>query len=418
MIRTGVLAAGWAAALAWMLSAGELAGAREPIKVGFSMALTGAIAVNGKQLLAALEIWRDDVNARGGLLGRPVKLVYYDDQSNPANVPGIYAKLITLDKVDLLIGPYGTNTIAAAIPVIAPYNMMTLGIFGLEVNSQFHYPKYFSMLPTGPEGALGFSKGFFDLAGRQSPIPRTVAIVAADAEFARTATDGARINARSAGLDIVYDKRYPPNMTDFAPIAQGIQAANPDLVFVASYPPDSVGIVRAANEVGLSPKMFGGTMIGLLSTNIKMTLGPLLNGIVNHVDFMPARSFAFPGLSALINQYQAKASAAGIDPLGYEFPPFAYAAGQVLATAVEATGSLDQERLAAYLRDHSFRTVIGEFSFARDGEWDKTRSLFTQFQHVSGNDLDQFRDWAKEVVLWPPEYKSGEIIYPYAAARK
>jgi len=122
------------------------------------MALTGAIAVNGKQLLAALEIWRDDVNAPGGLLSRPLELVYYDDQSNPANVPGIYTKLISLDKVDLLIGPYATNMIAAAIPVIAPYNMMTLGIFGLEVNRQFHYPKYFSMLPTGPEGVLGFSR--------------------------------------------------------------------------------------------------------------------------------------------------------------------------------------------------------------------------------------------------------------------
>jgi branched-chain amino acid transport system substrate-binding protein len=418
MIRMRVLVAGWAAAFAWMSSGSDHAGVPEPIKVGFSMALSGAVAVNGKQLLAALEIWRDDVNARGGLLGRPVKLVYYDDQSNPANVPSIYTKLIGLDKVDLLIGPYATNMIAAAIPVIAPYNMMTLGIFGLEVNSRFHYPKYFSMLPTGPEGALGFSKGFFDLAGRQRPIPKTVAIVAADAEFARTASDGARVNAKSAGLDIVFDKRYPPSMMDFAPIMRAIQAANPDLVFIASYPPDSVGMVRAANEVGLSPKMFGGTMIGLLSTKIKMTLGPLLNGIVNHVDFMPARSSAFPGLDALINQYQAKAAAAGIDPLGYEFPPFAYAAGQVLATAVEATGTLDQERLAAYLRDHSFRTVIGEFSFAPDGEWAKTRSLFTQFQHVRGNDLDQFRDGAKEVVLWPPESKSGDIIYPYAAARE
>jgi branched-chain amino acid transport system substrate-binding protein len=417
MIRMCVLAAGWAAALAWMARGEALAEVPEPIKVGFSMALTGAIAVNGRQLLAALEIWRDDVNARGGLLGRPVKLVYYDDQSNPANVPSIYTKLIGLDKVDLLIGPYATNMIAAAIPVIAPYNMMTLGIFGLEANSQFHYPKYFSMLPTGPEGALGFSKGFFELAGRQSPTPKTVAIAAADAEFARTAADGARVNAGNAGLEIVYDKRYPPSIMDFAPIARAIQAANPDLVFVASYPPDSVGIVRAANEVGLSPKMFGGTMIGLLSTNIKMTLGPLLNGIVNHVDFMPAPRFAFPGLEVLIKQYQAKASAAGIDPLGYEFPPFAYAAGQVLATAVEATGSLDQERLAAYLRGHSFQTVIGEFSFAQDGEWAKTRSLFTQFQHVNGNDLGQFRDWAKEVVLWPSEYKSGDIIYPYAAAR-
>jgi branched-chain amino acid transport system substrate-binding protein len=311
-----------------------------------------------------------------------------------------------------------TNMIAAAIAVTVPYNMMTLCIFGLEVNRQFHYPKYFSMLPTGPEGVLGFSKGFFTLAGQQSPTPTTVAITVADAEFARTAADGARVNARSAGLDIVYDKRYPASTMDFAPIVRAIQAADLDLVFVASYPPDSVGIVHAANEVGFSPKTLGGAMIGLLSTNMKMALGPLLNGIVNHVDFMPAPGFAFPGLEAFIKRYQAMASTAGIDPLGHEFPPFAYAAGQVLANAVETTGSLDQDQLAAYLRDHSFQTVIGELSFAQDGEWAKTRSLFTQFQHVNGNDLGQFRDWAKEVVLWPPEYKSGNIIYPYAAARK
>jgi branched-chain amino acid transport system substrate-binding protein len=153
--------------MAWLLSAGDVVGGPKPIKVGLSMALTGAIAVNGKQLLAALEIWRDDVNARGGLLGRPVELVYYDDQSNPANVPSIYTKLISLDKVNLLIGPYATNMIAAAIPVIAPYNMMTLGIFGLEVNRQFHYPKYFSMLPTGQRACLAFrSASLISLNGR------------------------------------------------------------------------------------------------------------------------------------------------------------------------------------------------------------------------------------------------------------
>jgi branched-chain amino acid transport system substrate-binding protein len=90
----------------------------------------------------------------------------------------------------------------------------------------------------------------------------------------------------------------------------------------------------------------------------------------------------------------------------------------MLANAVATTGTLDQDRLAAYLRDPSFQTVIGELSFAQDGEWAKTRSLFTAFQHVTGNDPGQFRDWAKQVVLWPPEYKSADIIYPYATARK
>jgi len=131
--------------------------AADPIKVGFSMALTGSVAQNGKQLIIALELWRDDVNAHGGLLGRPVELVYYDDQSNPANVPGIYTKLITVDKVDLLLGPYATNMAAAAVPVLMQHNMTTISMLAVDVNRHFHYSRYFDMIPVGPEGTKAFS---------------------------------------------------------------------------------------------------------------------------------------------------------------------------------------------------------------------------------------------------------------------
>ena len=406
------------ATFAIAMSAATGAGAAEPIKIGFSMALTGAVAPNGKQLLAALEIWRDDVNAAGGLLGRTVELVYHDDQSNPANVPGIYTKLIAVDKVDLLIGPYATNMIAPAMPVLIQQNKMTVGILGLDVNRQFGYPRYFSMIPIGPEGAIAFSRGFFELAVAQSPKPKTVAILAADAEFARTSSDGARENAKAAGLEIVYDRRYPPPTTDFAPIVRAVQATNPDLIFVASYPPDTVGIVRAVSEIGLDAKMIGGTMIGLLATPIKMQLGPLVNGIVNNEIFVPAPSFDFPGLAEMLKKYQAKAAGQGIDPLGYGFAPFGYAAGQVLAQAVEATKDLDHDRLAAFIHANTFKTVVGEVAFGKDGEWSKSRMVFSQFQNVTGNDLDQFRDTSKQVIIWPAEYKSGTMIYPYADAKK
>ncbi len=129
----------------------NVAKAADPIKVGLSVALTGGVAPIGKQVLAALQIWRDDVNAKGGLLGRPVELVFYDDQSNPQNVPGLYTKLIDVDKVDLLIGPYATNMVAPAIPVLMQYHKTTIGILANAANSKFHYDQYFSMLPTGPE---------------------------------------------------------------------------------------------------------------------------------------------------------------------------------------------------------------------------------------------------------------------------
>ena len=143
--------------------------AADPIKVGFSMALTGGVAQNGKQLLLALQLWRDDVNAKGGLLGRPVDLVFYDDQSNPSNVPGIYNKLINVDKVDLLLGPYATNMVAAAMPVIVENKRLTISMMAVSINRHFNYPKYFSMLSTGPDGVRAFTKGFFDLGGAAEP---------------------------------------------------------------------------------------------------------------------------------------------------------------------------------------------------------------------------------------------------------
>src|SRR5216110_3931629 len=230
----------------------------DPIKIGFGMALTGGLSANGKPALLAVQIWKDDVNKRGGLLGRPVELVYYDDQTSPATVPGIYSKLLDVDKVDLVVSGYGTNVIAPAMPIMMQRNMMFMGLFGLNVNSKFDYDRYFQIMPAGPEPAIGWTQGFFDTAMSLNPKPQTVALVGADAEYPALALEGARAQVKRTGLKVVYDKTYPPNTVDFSPIVRAIQATNPDLVFVASYPPDSAGFVRAANEVGLKARMFGG----------------------------------------------------------------------------------------------------------------------------------------------------------------
>src|SRR5580658_7415589 len=213
-----------------------VAKAADPIRVGMTMALTGGVAPIGKQVLTALQIWRDDVNTKGGLLGRPVELVFYDDQSNPQNVPGLYTKLIEVDKVDLLIGPYATNMVAPAIPVMMQYHKTTIGILANAANSKFHYDQYFSMLPTGPEPKKSFAYGFFELATQQTPRPKTVAIVAADAEFAQNAADGARDSIKEiGGFQVVLDQKYPPTTTDYGPVVRAAQALNPDIVFVAAY---------------------------------------------------------------------------------------------------------------------------------------------------------------------------------------
>ena len=401
------------AGLAWL----QPAAAQEPIKIGYSMAMTGGLGPNGQSALLAQKIWEEDVNARGGLLGRPVKLIYYDDQTNPSTVPGIYAKLLDVDKVDLIIGGYGTNMLAPAMPLVISRKKMFIGLLGLAVNSEFNYPNYFVITPGGPEPKLSFTKGFFDVALTQTPKPATVAIIAADAEFARNAADGARDNAAAAGVKIIYDKTYPPATTDFSPIVRAIAATNPDMVVICSYPPDSVGMVRAVNEIGFKPKMIGGGMVGLQNTSIKAQLGPLLNGFTNYDFWLPVPKMLFPGVEDLMQRYQARAAAAGVDALGYYMAPQAYTQMQVLEQAVQATRSLEDDKLADYIRKTTFKTVLGEVKFGKGGEWAEPRVLQVQFQNVKGNDPMQFKDVSTQVVVSPPAYESGSLIYPYERAK-
>lgn len=389
------------------------AAAAEPLKIGFSMALTGGLAGAGKAALIGMEIWRDDVNRKGGLLGRKVEFVYYDDATQPANVPGLYTKLLEVDKVDLLVSAYGTNLIAPALPIVMRKKMVFPSLFGLAANEEFKYDRYFQIMPAGPNPVTDWSKGFFDLAMAQNPKPKTVAIVAADAEFALNAAAGARKNAQAAGLKIVYDKTYPPPTTDFSPIVRAIQATNPDLVYVGSYPPDSVGMVKAAHEVGLKVKMFGGGMVGLQFAAIQKNLGPLLNGIVNYDFWVPEPTLDFPGVKEFLGKYQEAAKGKGVDPYGHYLPPFAYAYLQVLEQSVEATKGLDHAKLAAHMRKATFDTVVGKVKFGKNGEWAKSRTLQVQFRDVQADNLEQFAGPGKRVVLYPTEWKSGEIVYPY-----
>ena len=404
-----------ALALLWSAPAARAA---DPIRIGFSIELTGPLAAVGKTGLLAFQIWAEDVNKKGGLLGRKVELVYYDDQGNPSNVPGIYTKLIEIDKVDLLVSSYGTNLVAPAMPIVMQKNRLFFGLFALGVNESFHYPKYFSMLVFGPDPKPTFSKGWFDIALKQNPKPETVALVTADAEFGRNALDGARENIKKLGLKTVYDRAYPPTTVDYTPIIRAVQATNPDMVYVASYLPDTVGILRAVNETGLTTKMFGGALVGTPTATLRTQMGPLLNGLVVGELWEPTETMNFPGIWDFLKQYQAKAPAEGIDPLGYFLPPFAYGEMQILGDAITAVGSLDEEKLAQYMHSHPFKTVVGEISFNPDGEWTEPRNVFVQYHGIKGNDLDQFRDDSRITILYPSQYKSGEVIWPYNKARE
>jgi branched-chain amino acid transport system substrate-binding protein len=409
------IAANLILALALLIIGVSGASAADPLRIGLSLSLSGPTAAAGKQVLSGLEIWRDDINSKGGLLGRPVELVYYDDQGNPSNAPAIYAKLMGVDKVDLLIGPYSTNVIAAAMPAIVQANRTTIGIFGLGANQSFKYPKYFSMNSQGPSPA-NYSKCVFDLAAAQQPKPTRVALIGAEVEYSRNALDGARENAKAMGFEIVFERTYPLSTTEFTPLVRAMQAANPDVVFAATLPIDTTGIIRAASEAAFKPKLIGGAMLGLLVTGIKQQLGSKINGYISNEFYIPAPSLQFTGTKDMMEEYQKRAGGIGTDPLGYTYPPYAYAAGQILAKAVTETGSLDDDKLADYIRTHTFDTVIGPIEFGDNGEWKTPRIICIQFQGISGSDLGQFKDWSRQVVVYPPEYASGKLIYPFERA--
>ncbi len=401
-----------------LLAASGLTLAQQPLRIGFGMSLTGPLAGNGKAALISMEIWRDDVNAKGGILGRKVEFVYYDDQTSPATVPGIYTKLLDVDKVDLIVSGYGTNVIAPAMPIIMQRNLCFMTLFGLNVNSKFGYDRYFQIMPAGPEPAVDWSQGYFNVAMSLNPKPQTVALIGADAEYPAMALEGARAHVKRLGLKVVYDKTYPPNTVDFSPIVRAIQASTPDIVYLASYPPDSAGMVRAVNEVGLKTRMFGGGLVGTQYAALKTQLGALLNGIVNYEAYAPDVGTKFPFLGKFLAKYQARAVKEGVDPLGFYLPPYAYAMMQVVEQSIKGVGSLDQAKLADYMHKSEFDTYVGKVRFAKNGEWAAPRMLTVQYHGIVGNDAEQWKKPGHVTVLQPVEYKTGILQAPFQDNRK
>jgi len=413
----------WLAGTAFAVAAGAMfvgaatAQDKEPIKIGFSMALTGPLSPNGKQALLGMKIWEEETNAKGGLLGRPVKLVYYDDQSNPSTVPGIYTKLLDVDKVDLVLGGYATNMVAPAMPVIIQKKKTFISLFALDVNHDFKYPKYFSVLPTGPKTKPSFTEGVFQIAQQQNPKPTTLALAAEDAEFSRNACEGARENAKTFGTKIVYDKTFPPGTTDFSPIVRAVQASNADIVIFCSYPLSSVGLVLAINELNYKPKIIGGAMVGLQATVFKSKLGPKLNGIINYETWVPSEKMMAPAVE-FFKKYQARAGAEGVDPLGYYLGGWGYAYINMLGEAITGSKSVNDDKIADYLRKNTHKTIMGTWNYGPTGEWTKSSFMQVQYHGIKeGAGLETWKGMSYQTVLTPPELATGKVIYPYEKAK-
>src|SRR5262245_36016130 len=389
-------------------------GQGNPVRIGMSMPQTGSLGAGGQAALLALRMWVDEVNVRGGLLGRRVEFTVYDDQTNPANTPGIYTKLLDVDKVDLLIAPYGTVPTAPIMPLVKERKKLLMGNFSFQVNAKVQHDMWFNNSPWND--ASSWSDGFFR-AGQKAGA-KTVAILAADNDFAQNLANGARTLAKKAGIQSVYDQNYPPTTTDFSPLVRAIRAAKPEMVFVMSYPNDSVAIVRAVNEIGLGSQVqiFGGGMVGLQFTPIMASLGSLMNGVLNYNSYVPG--IKYPGIEDFLKRYSARAKEAKVDPLGFYLPPFNYAIGQMLEQAVNGTNSVEDAKLAAYLKKTELRTIVGPIRYGKDGELGGAAVVQAQFRGNGDKDVEQFRQTGKQIVVYPDAYKTGEVITPFEKARK
>ena len=394
--------------------------AAQEIKIGYSMAMTGGLGPNGQSALLAQKIWEEDINKKGGLLGRPVKLIYYDDQTNPSTVPGIYAKLLDVDKVDLIIGGYGTNMLAPAMPLVMQRKKLFIGLLGLGVNSEFNYPNYFVMIPSGPDPKPSFTKGFFDVAMAQNPKPhddrhrRRRRRVRAQRRRRRTRErqqgrpeDRLRQDLSAGDHGLRADRaRHRGDQSgrrgDRAPIR-----------------PTRSAWCASVNEIGFKPKMIGGGMVGP----------------AEHLHQGAARAAAqrLDQLRLLAAGAEDAVSRASTD-LMTEVPGQGRRGEGAIRSATtwrrrpmprcrcwsrpsQATKSLDDQKLADYIRANTFKTVLGDVKFGKGGEWAGVAGAAGAVPQRQGQRRRAVQGRRHAGGGRPRDYASGKLIYPYEKAK-
>jgi branched-chain amino acid transport system substrate-binding protein len=343
-------------------------------------------------------------------------MVCLDDETDPKKVPGIYKRLLDDENVDLVVGGYGDNSVSPAMPVVMERKRYFVTLMALASNTTLNYPNFFVMIPTGPHPGEGLTEGFFELAAAQTPKPETMAILAADALFAKSPVAGGRALASRHGFRVVAEEEYDLATTDFGPAISRLKAVGPDILFMCSYLNDTVTILRTIREIRLQPKLVGGAMIGPQNGAVKAELGPLLNGVVNYEYWLPAAKLMNAAVGDMIKAYQARAAAAGADPLGYYVAPQAYAQMQVVEQAVAGTGEFDDETLAKFTRENAFETILGKVKFGPGGGWSEARVLQAQYRNIPDHNLANFRDTRMQAVVWPSALATQDLIYPYSVA--
>ena len=396
--RARVFVAAVVAASAW---AGALVTeAQPPIRIGASLSQTGAYAALGQNQLRGYQLCVKHMNEKDGVLGRKLKLVVYDDHSEPPTAVRLYQKLITQDKVDLVLGPYG-SPITEAVAEVTEKHRLPMPAHA-ATTSIFRKGRKFIFMVLSP--AEVFLEGFVDLAARSGL--KTIALINEDTIATRAIVRGTMELAKKKGLQVVFDEAYPKGNTDFTPILTKVRAANPDVLAAGTYFDDAVAITRQSRQLDVNPKMFAVTVGGdlprfyeILGKDAEFVYGaslwdpelvtlragglvPIARQYPGAREFVEAHKKEFPGADL---SYQ---TAAG------------YAICQILAEGVKRAGSLDGGKIRDAILKLELNTVFGPFRVDQDG-----------FQIAHKVVMFQWQD-GKKAIVWPSELAPGKPRFP------
>ena len=359
-----------------------------PIKIGVTTSLTGSLAGFGVLQRDGMQMWADDVNARGALLGRPVQLVIYDDASDAARVTGLYEKLITQDKVDFLISPYSSSLTQAAAAVAERHGVPMVSVASSSDIWQHGYRNIFGLY-TPAEANMN---PVIDLAKERGL--NSIALVYLDDDFPRHVAEGVRASAAANGLTVVLDQQYSPDLKAMPALAARVAAANADVVIVASYLDDAVAFAQAAKPAGVKPKLFAFTGSPAVQDFTQRVGVENVQGMLGTVQW--TRGIRMPLSFDLAFRYER---------LHGEYPSYdaagGYAAGQVIEAAVRLAGTVDKAAVRDELAVMKFRSILGNYRVDSTGLQTAKATYLVQLQddHIS--------------LVYPPDVARYPLVYPY-----
>jgi len=364
---------------------------KKEIVIGVTIPYTGAYSAYAPWYERAYRLWEKQVNDRGGLLGLSVRFIMYDDKSDPTTAKTIYERLITVDKVDFILGPFASACVFAVAPVAEAHKMLFIEAGG---NAKMLFEqgwKYIFM--TWPSFAEDLFRGLAEVIKKMptDKRPKTAAIINADDVFPRGIANGTSGHLEKAGVTIALKEEYPKGITDISGLITKIKGLNPDILFGGTYLPDALLIVRTCKELGYNPKILALSTAPALYEFYK-TLGKDANHVVGEMQW--SIEAPYPGVRELVEAYKA---VYGIEP-DYRVG-IAYTACELLENAIKGVGSTNQDALRDYIRTHVINTVVGPMKYDEKGV-PEGRAMNFQWQN------------GKMVIIWPFDIAKGELIYP------